>query len=1126
MNSESTNSDANTITSIKSALATPSDDKIRKEVVSPTSSYIVQAPAGSGKTTLLVERYVELLSIVNNPEEILAITFTRKAASEMRARVMKKLTDSRWPDEPEMLDRATRAALERNARQGWEIQLNPQRLKIQTIDSFAYSLVKRLPYESELSLEYETIDDSIQICEDAARTTIEHALSDSEYASFIAEFVSHHGNDPQKATTMLAEMLKKREHWIDIVSSVQATLLEEDGAARAQQILGDNRKEFVGKLVETALQHFPDDLIEDIKTLAQYSSVALNEEFDDLTTTDDLAFVARMFCTQKNKFRKAVNKTNGFPVIPGGGKGIEDPNKLLWLETLGALRQAIPEERMGRYQGVPSLSTPDSHIKALECHVATLIVAVQELNEIFRQRRVVDFTEVATAAMRALQSEGMPSELALALDYRIAHILVDEFQDTSQSQFRLLKQLMLEWEADSPNTFFAVGDPMQSIYRFRNAELSLYQRIYRDGISDLPQLNVKPRRLEVNFRSSPQVIDTVNAVFSGVFGNVDDPDLGSVAFAESKSHLQTDGEFSFTFCDFDETGDAEAAQVAELINKIRDSVDGDDTIGLLVQQRTHLAKYLNALRDREITWSGVNIESMSAVPVVRDLNNLVKCVRDDKDKLAWLAFFRSPLCGLDLDDLEILNGCESGAEMRRRPDLSELGNQLVARIKPAFDEFFADEFRTFRSKLERLWYGLGGNDAYQKRAEGSHNVVALTNAERFFDWVDEATSGKLDFNLLQSKVDNEWASQSDDKADVEVITIHKAKGLEYDHVVIADTGATPRPQDKEMVIWRLEGRQPVIALNLDGEDDLLFDWIRTEELERVLNERKRLLYVAMTRARRTLHVFGHSPKDVNEFKPRGETFYSFLRRQLEPDIVSAPYGPQVEENVGTVLSRLAPNYQFDPPTLAEAFEVDSPVFSQSQDRGLAQDPVGPVIELELSGLVRDELHRQAWLHEPSPPTEHQFAAWNNRLTTRGVTAPDRNRIIQQAREQCELVLQDDEASWFLGNSHSESETGVAFTAPSESEGGFLNYVVDRTFIDTDGTRWLIKYTTSFIGQESEEELMDRVSREHAQVLSSTCQKLAESEQRKVHWGIYVTSLPKLIRDPSSVESDPEEAPAF
>ena len=145
-----------------------------------------------------------------------------------------------------------------------------------------------------------------------------------------------------------------------------------------------------------------------------------------------------------------------------------------------ALRVALCEVKSlppGRYD--------DDQWNVLEAIIKLAPLAIGELRLVFAQHGKADFIEMAQGALRALEGEDGPTDLLLVLDYRIRHILVDEFQDTSFTQFELLKLLTSGWEPGDGRTLFVVGDPMQSIYRFREAEVGLFLRAWHEGIGSV-----------------------------------------------------------------------------------------------------------------------------------------------------------------------------------------------------------------------------------------------------------------------------------------------------------------------------------------------------------------------------------------------------------------------------------------------------------------------------------------------------------------------------------------------------------------------------------------------------------------------------------------------------------------
>src|SRR5690625_4136984 len=196
----------------------PSDAKVRAAAVDPSRSFVVQAPAGSGKTELLTDRILALLATVNRPEEIVAITFTRKASSEMHARVLAKLEGARepCPDEGHKRDSwmLAREALRRNSELSWDLLQNPTRLSIRTIDAFCSHLVGAMPLLSQAGGLPGIADQPRLHYEAAARAT----LAQIDDVPAVARLVEHLDVQVQTATQMLADMLARRDQWLPLLA--------------------------------------------------------------------------------------------------------------------------------------------------------------------------------------------------------------------------------------------------------------------------------------------------------------------------------------------------------------------------------------------------------------------------------------------------------------------------------------------------------------------------------------------------------------------------------------------------------------------------------------------------------------------------------------------------------------------------------------------------------------------------------------------------------------------------------------------------------------------------------------------------------------------------------------------
>ena len=205
----------------------PGDQETRARVLNPERSFIVQAPAGSGKTELLVRRYLGLLAVVEAPEEIVAITFTRKAAAEMRKRIIDALkpvedTGNTHADSPDASTQIRRklagAALARSQELNWQLTQNPARIRIMTIDSFCTGLTQQMPLLSELGGQPEIIEDAGDLYREAAADTLKQLDEDeppegsrNSGSAAVETLLAHLDNNLPQARDMLVEMLRKRD---------------------------------------------------------------------------------------------------------------------------------------------------------------------------------------------------------------------------------------------------------------------------------------------------------------------------------------------------------------------------------------------------------------------------------------------------------------------------------------------------------------------------------------------------------------------------------------------------------------------------------------------------------------------------------------------------------------------------------------------------------------------------------------------------------------------------------------------------------------------------------------------------------------------------------------------------
>ena len=214
-----------------------------------------------------------------------------------------------------------------------------------------------------------------------------------------------------------------------------------------------------------------------------------------------------------------MNKSIGFPA---GGRAKDRFERLLARLRLNEPLKAA----LDGLRHLPDAGYSEAQWEVLDALFTVLPHAVAELRVIFGERGVVDFTEISGAALLALGTPENPTDLALTLGHRIEHLLIDEFQDTSRTQEQLVRALTAGWDGADGRTLFLVGDPMQSVYRFRQADVGIFLSIRERGLN---ALELQPATLAVNFRSSPEVVEWINRTFAGVFPLREDAVTGASA---------------------------------------------------------------------------------------------------------------------------------------------------------------------------------------------------------------------------------------------------------------------------------------------------------------------------------------------------------------------------------------------------------------------------------------------------------------------------------------------------------------------------------------------------------------------------------------------------------------------
>ncbi len=500
------------------------DEPQRQTALDPTRSFTVRAPAGSGKTELLIQRFLRLLAVVTKPESIVAITFTRKAAGEMLDRVLGALHAAKAGtpvEKPHM--QTTRelalAVLQRDRELAWDLLDHPGRLRVQTIDSLCMSITGEMPWLARLGGMPRIEEDARQLYEEAAHLTL--LDSSPDYQQALTTLLRHLDNNSTHARELIASMLAKRDQWAKLAvdddenqarAGLESALADTvvTGLAAVDDLIPEDQRETWLDLArfttQTDLPKWPEATIANVPVWVRLANVVLN----------DSAW----------RKRKGLNKTCGFPLGSDAQK-----NRCADLIAVLEQREGLLEA-LKRLRRLPPPAYTNEQWEVLQALLRSLKLAVAQLKMVFREERVIDFMELGIAAREALGHIDNPTEVAYRMDSRIEHLLVDEFQDTSRAQFELLQQLTGGWQPGDGRTLFLVGDPMQSIYRFRQAEVGLFGAVEDKGIGDL---QLQTLQLRLNRRSGPAIVERVNALFRDRFPKVVDDQTGAVTYTDSKA---------------------------------------------------------------------------------------------------------------------------------------------------------------------------------------------------------------------------------------------------------------------------------------------------------------------------------------------------------------------------------------------------------------------------------------------------------------------------------------------------------------------------------------------------------------------------------------------------------------
>lgn len=1169
-------------------LQAPPDHAERLKAIDTGTSVIVEAPAGSGKTTLLTQRFLALLDRVDDPRHIVAITFTNAAAAEMRHRILDAL--SKAAKSPSEADPLAVAAYDRSQTKGWNLLEQPATLRISTIDSFCRDLAIQQPLLSGLGGSLTVADNPVVLYRKAAQQTLTQIdLGPEDLKDAISTLLIWRDNSWHELEAELVKMLAKRDRWM------QGFVFD---AGIAEATLRENLERPFERGVAKALSHIseliPSQELLEVIGLAEFASenlggerfrclangLALSGSYDasvpTALETDLSAFreLSELLLTKEGHFRSKFTKNEGFPADAKAEKGRIEA-LISSLATIKGFREAL-----SGISALPALKYGDDEWRIVRACFVLLRYAAAKLKIVFSEVGRCDFVEIAQLAQQALVS----SEDAYAVADEIHHLLVDEFQDTSRRQHRLLADLVGHWSNRKDRSVFFVGDPRQSIYFFRDAEAELFPRVQNIGleISVGDSLEFAKAHLTANFRTEPDLVDHLNGVFEKVFAVNDGSGLQHTHAVASRNrgsntdakplcelHLEfVPAAVPFRRLSSEQVASAVSAEnrqlrdIVKLIRSYETRIDnakvGGKKFRIAVLGRTHkaLLPVAEGLREASIPFRAIDLEPLADRPEVTDALGLARACLNSEDRVSWLGVLRSPWCGLPLEELHTLTSADEHSVFTRPVPtvaqerlylLNSDSRAAVKRVLKAASEAAylraSQPSQSLGAWLESVWQMVGGAACVD--SQGRANVDLLWSV------LDSLPNGEQD--LLGPGLEaamSELKAQPDPNASssygVQLLTIHKSKGLEFEVVIVPELHAQGGGARLNMLSWMERGLAEV-----DESGDLtefliapfstkgvaggaIKKWVDNEIRDREKQEMRRLLYVAATRARDELHLFARPGFRINSedgsralsspseclLATAWPALEEEVRKQFDALPESLSTSVSVTESVPdgpAIVRRLPASFMVTESTLPrmtlEAVEERKGALYSRETGGTESRVLGIAVHglLEQIALLRKESRTWDEIRAALPDKRPMLIA---QIRAAGIVLDAAEKLVNEALSVATTTLDVADGRWVLEN-HPGAESETSWTGVLGNE--IHTVKPDRVFRagDAPGNEgedfWIVDFKTAVLEDSADPAKIAKLRSVFAPQLDVYSRMLRQllGDAIKLHVGLYYPRMKVL-----------------
>lgn len=1064
-----------------------------------TGHTTVQASAGSGKTYLLISRIVRLLLSGAEPGNILAITFTKKAANEMQTRLLERLYEFATCDEEnlekllsELQLRVTKESITQARGLYEQILRSESPVKTSTFHAFCQELLRRFPMEANVAPGFDLLDKTSLLYDEAWQTLMNAANKKSEIANALNLLFNELGL--HNAQQSLKNFLEHRSDWWAYTAN------EPDSVNYAQQRLQNQLNVDVN--IDPVALLFNDK-----------NNIALINEFHVLLCKHD---------TKKNK-----EVSNNIYKLIDENIGQDDYFKLLkqcFLTKSGTVlvrkESNVQEKKMGpegqaRYlelheqlsQKIIDTNLKLAAIRTLKISSAWYLAGQEYLDHFQKlksEQRLLDFTDLEWQTYLLLNHSNNALWVQYKLDQRIEHLLVDEFQDTNPTQWRLILPLLEEIAAsedERQRSVFIVGDEKQSIYRFRRAEPRLFFAAEK-WLHD--KLDATTCPLSHSWRSSPAIINFVNTVFTqdklkALLPNFIEHDThrknlsGKVTLLplSLKATIDTDDEAEnspqllrnplttpreeFISEQYFNEGLMIANNIDELIKNKTAVADKDghrainyQDIIILLRSRTHVSDYERALRQKGIPYIGAKRGTLLECLEISDMIDLLQWLILPFDNLSLAGILRSPLFNASNDDLIAIKQTGKGTWFERLESYVTQNPQHES-LSRAYQLLFNWQEDASKLPVHDLLdkiYSEANVLARYVAAFPSHLALRVTaNLNRFIELALEMDSGRYPsltrfsswLNELR-QMDNEApdepvaGSEEENEQRVRILSVHSAKGLEAPVIFLADSANSPANKKaySTLIDWPAEKDKPAYFLLTASKkhlDEFSQQCLKEQDFFEQ-REDANLLYVAVTRAKQQLYISGSesNKKDLGWYEKICSAFDLNCRENEEAvvlealeknEIISAPLQEKKEHSI--VIAK-----ELSSPILIENTQVDILPSQQTTAHFTGSDS-------NEENTQRGVVMHQMFNHLSRFPDANSNMFYSSDINS------IKESELENYWQECKAVLGNEDFSPYFDDKKYEkayNETPIQF----KHEGKMVYGIIDRLVINNN-TATIIDYKT-------------------------------------------------------------------